>query len=233
MMNRFVYCTRTLIIVLLGTVAMVSPGQAQSTLTVSADSQYPTIQDALEVAASGDIIEVHSGTYMSEAPLDITKSVSLIGIDQPIIDAQGEGTAVIISADDVLFSGFTVRNTGQNNNREDSGIVIQADRVTVEDNILEEVLFGIYFADANDGIARNNTITGYDLDLPRRGDGIRIWFSTNVTLENNYVSVTRDILIWFADDVTIVGNTFTDARYGHGSKPQKVRVTLSVPILTG
>lgn len=214
MMNRFVYCTRTLIIVLLGTVAMVSSVNAQSTIFVAADSPYTTIQDALDVATNGDIIEVHAGTYLSETPLDITKSVSLIGIGQPVIDAEGEGTAVIISADDVLFSGFTIRNTGQNNNHEDSGIVIQADRVTVEDNRLEDVLFGIYFADANDGIARNNTILGYDLDLPRRGDGIRIWFSTNVRLENNHVSVTRDILIWFADDVTIIGNTFTDARYG-------------------
>ena len=214
MINRFAYCTRTLIIVLLGIVAMVSPISAQSAIIVSADSEYKTIQDALEVATDGDIIEVQAGTYFSETPLDITKSVSLIGIGQPVIDAQGEGTAVVISADDVLLSGFTIRNTGQNNNHEDSGIVIQADRVTVEDNLLEQVLFGIYFANANDGIARNNSIIGYDLDLPRRGDGIRVWFSTNVLLENNYVSLTRDILIWFADDVTIIGNTFTNARYG-------------------
>jgi len=212
MINRFVYYTRTLIIVLLGTVAMVSPIHAQSTIIVSADSQHATIQDALDVANDGDTIEVHSGTYY--APLEITKGVSLIGIGQPIIDAEGDGTAVVISADDVLFSGFIIRNTGQNNNHEDSGIVIQANRVTIEDNILEDVLFGIYFADANDGIARNNTIRGYDLDLPRRGDGMRVWFSTNVLLENNTVSMTRDILIWFADDVTIIGNTFTNARYG-------------------
>lgn len=214
MMTCFTNCTRALIIVLLGTVVMVSSVHAQSTIIVSTDSPYTTIQHALEVAADGDIIEVHAGIYSAASPLDVTKSVSLIGIGQPIIDAGGQGTAVIISADDVLFSGFTIRNTGQNNNHEDSGIVIQADRVTVEDNKLEDVLFGIYFADANDGIARNNTIQGYDLDLPRRGDGIRVWFSTNVTLENNHVSITRDILIWFADDVTIIGNTFTDARYG-------------------
>lgn len=212
MMNRFAYCTRTFIIVLLGTVAMVSPIHAQSILTVSADSQYATIQDALDAANHGDTIEVHAGTYF--AHMEITKSVALIGIGQPVIDGGGEGTLVIISADDVIFQGFTLRNTGQNNNHEDSGIVIQADRVTVEDNILEDVLFGIYFADAEDGIARNNIIRGYDLDLARRGDGIRVWFSQNVWLENNDVSVTRDILIWFADEVTIIGNTFTNARYG-------------------
>jgi len=211
MFSRIIHWTCVLIFPVIS-LSIINPAHAQTTLTVTADGVYSTIEDALNDANNGDTIEIHSGIY--PAPLDVTKSVSLIGIGQPVIDAEGEGTAVIISADDVLFTGFTIRNTGQNNNYEDSGIVIQADRVTVEDNILEDVLFGIYFANANDSIARNNTITGYDLDVPRRGDGIRVWFSTNVTLENNYVSVTRDILIWYADDVTIIGNTFTDARYG-------------------
>ena len=191
---------------------IVNPVQAQNTLTVSANDLYTTIEAALNDASSGDIIEVHSGTY--SAPLEVTKSVSLIGIGKPIIDGEGEGTTVIISANDVTFKGFIVRNTGTKNRREDSGIVIQADRVTVEDNILENVLYGIYFADAQDGVARNNTIRGYDLDPARRGDGMRVWFSSNVLLENNDVAITRDILIWFADDITIVGNTFHNARYG-------------------
>lgn len=211
MFNRIV-CRTWVLTVLLLTVAIMTPVQAQTTLTVSSDSAYPTIADALEVAEDGDVIEVHSGNYA--APLEITKSVTLIGIDQPVIDGNGEGTVVVISADDVLFRGFTIRNTGTNNSHEDSGIVVQADRVTVEDNLLENVLFGIYFADAQDGVARNNIVRGYDLDPARRGDGMRVWFSSNVHLENNDVSITRDILIWFADDITITGNTIHDARYG-------------------
>ncbi|PJF34162.1 MAG: nitrous oxide reductase family maturation protein NosD, partial [Phototrophicales bacterium] len=181
-------------------------------MIVSPDSQYKTIHDALDHAQTGDTIEVHAGIY--SAPLEVTKSVSLIGIGQPVIDGEGEGTIVVISADDVEFRGFVIRNTGTSNSHEDSGIVIQADRVTVEDNLLEDVLFGIYFADAEDGVARNNIIRGYDLDPARRGDGIRVWFSSNVRIENNDVAITRDILIWFADNITIVGNTFHDARYG-------------------
>jgi nitrous oxidase accessory protein len=186
--------------------------QENNTLIVAPDGQFSTIEAALNIAESGAIIEVHGGIY--SAPLLIEKTVTLIGIDNPIIDGGGAGTTVIIAADDVIFRGFTIRNTGLNNSHEDSGIIIQADRVTVEDNLLEDVLYGIYFADAQDGIAHNNVVHGYNLDLARRGDGMRVWFSRNVRLENNDISTTRDTLIWYADDITIINNSFHNNRYG-------------------
>lgn len=199
-------------LVVIGAIVTVQAQEGQH-LIVASDSPYPSITAALEAAQDGDTIEVHAGVY-AETPLEITKTVQLIGIDNPILDAKGEGTALIISADNVLFKDFTIRNTGTNNSHEDSGIVIQADHVTVENNLLENVLFGIYFADAEYGTARNNIVRGYDLDLAERGDGMRVWFSQHVLLEKNLVETSRDMLIWYADDVTIVGNTFRNSRYG-------------------
>lgn len=209
-MVRQIY-TVTLLIILIMWMMMSIQAQEQQIWIVSSDGDYSTIQDALLVANNGDTVEVHGGTH---SPVFIDQSISLIGINNPVIDGTGEGTVVIIGADDVYMGGFTIRNSGTNNSHEDSGLVIQADHVTVENNILENVLFGIYFADAEGGIARNNIVRGYDFDLARRGDGMRVWFSSDVLLENNYVSTTRDILVWYADDITIAGNTFTDARYG-------------------
>lgn len=211
-MTRFIHKTLIVILVVIGALVTVQ-AQSSELIIVASDSPYPTIGAALEVAQDGDTIEVHGGIY-TNTPLEITKSVQLIGIDNPVIDGGGEGSIVIISADDVLFKGFTIRNTGTNNSHEDTGIVAQADRVIVEDNLLEDVLFGIYFADADHGIARNNIVLGYDRDLARRGDGMRVWFSQHILLENNYVEMSRDMLIWYADDVTIIGNTFRDSRYG-------------------
>jgi len=201
----------TILIVLLMWMTVSIQAQTEQTWIVSTDGDYSTIEEALLVATDGDTIEVYGGTH---APFIVEKSVRLIGVNNPVVDGEGEGTVVIITADDVYMSGFTIRNSGTNNSHEDSGLVIQADRVTAENNTLDNVLFGIYFADSEDGVARNNIVRGYDFDLARRGDGMRVWFSSNVLLENNYVSITRDILIWYADDITITGNTFTDARYG-------------------
>lgn len=209
-MTRPIQIAMILIVTLLWVTVSIQ-AQTEKTWQVSANGDFSTIENALLAVNDGDTIEVHGGTHM---PVLLDKSISLIGIGNPIIDGAGEGTVVIITADDVYMSGFTIRNSGTNNSHEDSGLVIQADRVTVENNILEDVLFGIYFADAEDGVARNNIVRGYEFDLARRGDGMRVWFSSNVLLENNYVSMTRDILIWYADNITLTDNTFTDARYG-------------------
>ena len=53
-----------------------------------------------------------------------------------------------------------------------------------------------------------------DRELGLRGDGIRVWFSNNVTITDNMVTDCRDTLIWYAEDITITNNTFRDSRYG-------------------
>ena len=184
---------------------------AEGRLIVGVDGRYATIESALAAAQDGDVIEVHGGSY--DAPLIIDKSVSLIGIDHPVIDGGGEGSLVLINAPDVVFQGFTLRNTGQSLEHEDTGIVVQADRVTVAENTLENVLFGIYFADASYGIARDNVVRCIPLEPGMRGDGFRTWYSDGVTLTGNFASQCRDILFWYSNDLLIERNTFTDNRY--------------------
>ncbi|MEZ4672223.1 MAG: nitrous oxide reductase family maturation protein NosD [Anaerolineae bacterium] len=215
-MTRY-WATRIALIVL---VALVCFGrqaglQAQgndSRLIVAPDSAYLTIDAALAAASPGDVIEVHEGVYT--APLIIEKSVSLVGVGQPVIDGQGTGSLVIITVPDVQFEGFIVRNSGTNINHEDTAIVIQAPRVTVANNTIEDVLFGIYFADAGEGTAHHNIVRCLDRELGLRGDGIRVWYSNNVTISENDVATCRDTLIWYAQNITVKNNTVQDSRYG-------------------
>ncbi len=53
----------------------------------------------------------------------------------------------------------------------------------IENNVLENVLFGIYLKSAADSVIRGNTIGGKDLAVQRRGDGIRIWQSHRTLIE--------------------------------------------------
>ncbi len=204
----------TLIVVLLVHI-MALPAtsvRAQDTLIVSHNGAYTTIEAALAAAQPGDVIEVHGGTY--NAPLVIDKTVSLIGISDPVIDGHGEGSIVLINAPDVVFRGFTVRASGQSLAHEDTGIVIQAKDVTVSDNLLDDVMFGIYFANAAGGVAQNNIILGKPLEESMRGDGIRVWYSDDVQLIGNVITVGRDTLIWYSDNITIRDNHLHDNRYG-------------------
>ncbi len=187
-------------------------GQAQNTLIVGADGLYSTIDAALTAAETGDVIEVHGGIY--PAPLVVNKTVTLIGVDRPVIDGRGKGSLVLLNAADGVFKGFVVRGSGQSLAHEDTGIVIQAPRVTVADNVLQDVMFGIYFANAPDGIAQNNIIVGKPLEASMRGDGIRVWYSDHVQLIGNEITLGRDTLIWYANHITIQGNHIHDNRYG-------------------
>lgn len=186
--------------------------ESASRLIVAPDGAYETIDAALAAANPGDTIEVHGGIH--SAPLVIDKSVSLVGVGQPTIDGQGTGSLVIITAPDTRFEGFIVRNSGANVNHEDTGIVVQAARVTVADNSVTDVLFGIYFANAGDGIAHRNTVQCLDRELGLRGDGIRVWYSNNVSITENAITGCRDTLVWYAQNITIKDNSVLDSRYG-------------------
>lgn len=214
MMNRYpplrICCWLAVVLVI--SAALAAPAQAQTTLVVAPEGAYTTIDAALAAADPGDVIEVRGGVY--PAPLVIDKSVSLMGVNQPVIDGAGQGSLVLINAPDVVFQGFTVRHSGHSLTHEDTGIVIQAPRVTVADNLLDDVLFGIYFANAANGLARNNIIRGKPLDESMRGDSIRVWYSNDVQLVGNDLSTGRDTLIWYANNIVIRDNAIHDNRYG-------------------
>lgn len=199
-------------LLLLLIIPSVSHADEGTTWVVSPNGNLTTIQAALDQAQPSDIIEVHGGIY--DAPLVIEKTVTLVGLDNPVVDGKGEGDLVVIAAPDVLLKGFVLRNSGSSIHHENTGVSIQAANVVVENNVLENVLFGIDFANAHGSIARNNIIRGQELEESLRGDGIRIWYSNNVQLIGNEVTATRDVLISYANNLKIENNSFHDNRYG-------------------
>jgi nitrous oxidase accessory protein len=171
------------------------------------------LHQAVADAEHGSTITVPKGVY--PGPLHINKPLSLIADDGAIIDAGGEGDVVTITAPDVTFRGFTVRGSGANLNREDTGILVNlSPRTIIENNIVEDCLFGINFKESPDSIMRGNTIIGKDIYIARRGDGIKLWNSHNSLIENNRVKDIRDAVLWYSDNVVIRGNHVTGSRYG-------------------
>ncbi len=170
------------------------------------------LQAAVDAAKSGDSIRVPAGTY--PGPLLINQSIELIAEPGTIIQGDGKGDVVQIHAPDVTLRGFTIRGTGKSLDRENAGITVLAPRVTIEANLLEDVLFGIYLKKSHDSVIRNNRIGGKDLPIARRGDGIRLWYSPNSVVEDNTVSNSRDVVIWFSNNTIIRNNTITHGRYG-------------------
>lgn len=192
-----------------------APAAAAATtrLVVSPTGPFTTIQAALDTAVSGDTIEVHSGVY--DGPLVVDKSVQIEGVDWPVIDGRNQGTVVTLTAPDITFRGFVVTGSGIEPDRDHAGITLEAPRIVVENNRLENVLFGIFVAQADDSIVRGNEITSKpEYDHGRKGDGIRLWYSQRVLVADNHVYNSRDLVLWYSSDVILRHNVVEDGRYG-------------------
>jgi nitrous oxidase accessory protein len=87
--------------------------------------------------------------------------------------------------------------------------------VRVEGVRVEHALFGLLAEKANRVTLRGNEIVGAaEKALGMRGDGIRIWEVRDSAIENNRLSDSRDIVVWYSPGNRIVGNTIERGRYG-------------------
>ncbi len=191
------------------------PAAAQAgarTLVVAPDGAYASLAAALAAAEAGDTIEVHGGVH--PGPLLVDKPVSLVGMEWPVIDGQGQGTVVKLTAPGITLRGFVIRASGASLDEENSGIAGEAPDLLIENNKLEDTLFGIYLREASGSILRGNTIQSKDLDVPRRGDPIRVWYSDRVLIEGNNIARGRDVVLWYSAHLTVRDNQVRAGRYG-------------------
>jgi len=171
-----------------------------------------SLESILEGVAEGDRVRVLGGVH--RGPFLVRRSIELLGEGWPVLDGGGRGTVVSLLAPGTRLEGFVVRGSGTSLDEESSGVVVEAPSVVVRGNRLEEVLFGIYLRQAEGSVIEGNVIRGMDLDLPRRGDAIRIWYSDGVLIRGNEVSDARDIVLWYSSDLAVVDNSVSGGRYG-------------------
>lgn len=170
------------------------------------------LHTALAAAQAGDTIRVPAGEYAG--PLIVDKTLVLEGEEGAIIQGAGDDDVVRLTAPGITFRGFTVRGTGISLDREHAAISVEAPGALVENNYVEDALFGIYLKKAPDTVVRGNTIIGKDLPISRRGDGLKVFYSQNSLLEGNTLRDSRDAIIWYSPHTAILNNVFDHGRYG-------------------
>lgn len=208
---KFKIAVTAVLITMIGTVSAV-----YAQITVSVDGPVRSIQQAVEMAEPGDHIRVLPGTYV-ENDIVITKRLTLEGVDYPVIDGNSEGFIMLIKADSVTVSGFSIRNTGQSYVNDYAAIMIEGVKdFIIENNRLENVFFGIYLAETERGIVRNNTVSAFNKREASSGNGIHLWSVKAPRIIDNNVSGMRDgIYLEFVDEAEIYRNTSSDNnRYG-------------------
>ena len=219
MMNRISLQFKILLVAAMACTAA-SPTPAQSPVhtepkfnsTTSTPRTLGEIGQRIQAASPGDTIIVSAGTYHEHLVID--KTISLIAQGRVIIDGGGSGDIIEINAPNVTVRGFTIRNTGIDLDNENAAIRVLASDVTLQDNTLENILFGIDLRQAPDGRIIGNRIGGKILDIARRGDGLRLWRADRTIIENNIIHDGRDAILWYSNDVVVRSNTGYDCRYG-------------------
>ena len=193
----------------------VDPLAAFAGPAVSAPADPPfELQAAIDLAQPGDMVEVPPGLYQGNVIIE--KPLTLIGIDWPIIDGGNQGNVIEINnAPGVTLRGLVIRNSGAKLEKENAGVAVdKSPRLVAENNRLENTLFGIYIKDSANSRIAHNVIGAKDLEVPARGDGIRVWYSENTEVIGNRVDRGRDVVLWYNNGAVIRDNVITNGRYG-------------------
>ena len=176
-------------------------------------ASHGSIAAALAVARDGDVVAVPPGVHHEHVVLD--KAVHLVGRPGAVVDGGGEGTVLRISASGAEVRGLTLRDSGSGYDAEDSGIRIDhAADVRIVDTRVEDTLFGIFVVQGDRCRIEGTTVVGKDLPHVRRGDGIRLWYSSGCVLTGNRVERSRDVIVWYSSGTRAEDNVVRTSRYG-------------------
>ncbi len=167
----------SLLIILMLITGLVQAGK----ITVGpADEDYPQIQMAIDNSNNGDVIEVHSGTYPER--LNILKAITLIGVDtgdgSPVINANGQGSAITLMAAGSTVKGFNLTGSTGCRCSRNAGMQVASGNNTIVDNVIYRNKYGIY---VQQGYV-NNTFVSNDLlenEIAARDQGGNSWNSSS------------------------------------------------------
>ena len=178
--------------------------------------EITSIQNALQKAADGDTIIVDAGTY-HEKNIIINKSLTLIGIDLPVLDGEHLYEVISIKANAVTVDGFKVIRSGVSSIEDFAGIKIYNTRdVVIRNNILDDDFFGIYAQFGKNCTIENNRLTAYNKQEQQSGNGIHCWKSDSMRIIANTISGHRDGIYFEFVTNSIIwrNNSFNNLRYG-------------------
>jgi nitrous oxidase accessory protein len=174
-----------------------------------------TLARAVAAAAPGDTLVLGAGIYGGGVVID--RPLTLAGRPGAVVDGNGHGTVIRITAPDVTVRGLTVRNSGIRQEDIDAGIFADkgGDRAVIEDNHLDNNLFGVALRGAVDAVARRNVVAGRaDLHLNDRGDAFSVWNAPGSRVEDSVGSGGRDgIRSTASRDNVFRGNRFSNVRF--------------------
>lgn len=175
-----------------------------------------SLQPLIDRAGKGDHLYLPDGRYPGS--IRIERSLTIEGNGGAIIDGDGQGNAVVLTAPDTVLDGITIENWGHNLTRMDAGIFVEetATNSVIRNSRLKGPGFGIWLDAVNNMRVSHNVIRGdTQLRSQDRGNGIHLFNVRNARIESNNIAGTRDgIYIDNSSQNLLNHNRLHDLRYG-------------------
>ncbi|MDP2925708.1 MAG: hypothetical protein Q8N99_05025 [Nanoarchaeota archaeon] len=192
-------------IVVFMTITNISAVIASQTLEVCPTCNYTTIQSAVNDSHAYDTIKVLPGIY-NENQIFINKSLTIIGNDS-IVDGGNSiipliGTFHVNSSEDVVITGFTIRNPSRYQEIR-AGVFVKSDSNTANIIITNNIIFGT-----------NNPNEEYDYGIYAKNGKETLKVINNIIKETggNNIFIEKHI-----GQVEVLGNIVDMGAYGRDS----------------
>lgn len=172
------------------TVFVTSPSSPQT--ATNAANEATSITTAVARVARGGVVHLRAGVY-AETTIVVRQPLTLTGDSGAVLDGQGEREILDIGADSVTIRNLTFRNTGSSQATDRAALrVVEAIHCVIEDNHFENTLFGIYLQRARGCRISRNTLQGMEGSQTVTGNGLHLWSSRDIILEDNVIRGHRD-----------------------------------------
>ncbi len=173
----------------------------------------PSLQKIIDRVKPGSKIELPAGEFIGN--IVIKKPLILVGQgDKTIINGENRGTVITINSSNVIIKNLKIINSGSEHEKVDSGIAIKDANFCQIDNCrIINCLFGIDLQNVHHSKIVKNYISSKDFKLGIRGDGVRLWYSNDNILKDNYLYKSRDFVIWYSHGNLIEHNIGEYGRY--------------------
>tara|TARA_R110002020_G_scaffold135568_2_gene302749 strand:- start:5479 stop:6729 length:1251 start_codon:yes stop_codon:yes gene_type:complete len=186
------------------------------TWMVCPDCEHSSIKKTITLANANDTLLIQKATYR-EFEILVDKPLTIKGIDYPIVDGEKKGEIFRVTSDNVTLDGLFIINVGVSYTKDNAAIrVVRSRNFLIQNMVLEKLFFGIYLEKSSHGKVYHNRIIGDAKDEYNSGNGIQLWYSSDIEVSKNHVQGTRDgIYLEFSDQITITENVSTrNLRYG-------------------
>jgi nitrous oxidase accessory protein len=185
------------------------------TIIVAPGSKVATIKQGVALAKNGDTIRVEKGTYTSLNTI-VDKELTILGHNQPILDARYQEEVLTITSWHVKLDGFIIENSKTGSMRDFAGIRLSnVEFVTISNNTLVNNFFGIYLSNCKHIQVLHNHITGSN-NIENSGNGIHLWKCKEILLNENYVTRHRDGIYFEFAKKCLIENNFSEKNIRYG-----------------